>query len=87
MTITQTVTIPADRRLQLEVEVPLEIPAGRAQVKLKVISFVKKQEKPTTKKNADSQATPHTDALLNILSGLGEINLEEIRDERLARQL
>jgi hypothetical protein len=31
--------------------------------------------------------TPHTDALLGILSGLGDITIEEIRDERLAKHL
>ena len=33
------------------------------------------------------QPTPHTDALLGILSGLGDITLEQIRDERLAKHL
>jgi len=44
MTITQTVDIPVNRRITLEV--PREIPAGRAQVELKVIPFLKKEEKP-----------------------------------------
>jgi hypothetical protein len=34
-----------------------------------------------------SQPTPHADALLGILSGLGDITLEQIRDERLAKHL
>jgi len=86
MIIEQTVTIPADRRLRLEVEVPFEIPTGEAYVKLKVIPFAKNQG-VLLKKDDNSQATPHTDALLSILSGLGEINLDEIRDERLAKHL
>jgi hypothetical protein len=32
MTIEQTVEIPADRRLHLDFEFPLEIPAGKARV-------------------------------------------------------
>ena len=34
-----------------------------------------------------AQPTPHTDALSGILSGLGDITLEQIRDERLAKHL
>jgi len=34
-----------------------------------------------------SRPSPHTDALLGILSGLGDITLEQIRDERLAKHL
>jgi len=44
MTITQTVEIPANRRLIINI--PSEIPAGKAQVEVKVIPFVKKNEKP-----------------------------------------
>jgi len=43
MTITQTVDIPANRRITLEV--PREVPAGRARIELNVIPFVKKEEK------------------------------------------
>jgi hypothetical protein len=32
MTVTQTVEIPADRRLHLDFEFPLEIPVGKARV-------------------------------------------------------
>ena len=35
MIITQTVEIPADRRLTIEV--PLEIPAGKARLEMKVL--------------------------------------------------
>ena len=86
MTIGKTVEIPADRKLHLDFDVPVEIPAGKARVELKVIPFVKKQKKATLK-NADSSLTPHTDALLSILSNLGDINIDEIREERLAKHL
>jgi hypothetical protein len=32
MSITQTIEIPANRRLHLELEVPVEIPIGKAQI-------------------------------------------------------
>ena len=89
MTITQTVEIPADRRITIEV--PKEIPAGKAQIELKVIPFVKR-EKPVpplsdTKGDGNRSETPISDSLVGILSHLGDITLEEIRDERLARHL
>jgi len=43
MTITQTVEIPADRRITLEV--PLEVPTGRASLEYKIIPFVNKTPK------------------------------------------
>ena len=42
MTITQTVDIPESRRLIIEV--PREVPAGRARVELKVIPFDNEDE-------------------------------------------
>jgi len=86
MTIGKTVEIPADRRLHLDFDVPVEIPVGRAQIELRVIPFVNKQNKSALK-NIDNSLTPHTDALLNILSNLGDINIDEIREERLAKHL
>jgi len=86
MSVTQTVEIPANRRVHLDFEVPNEIPIGKAQVELKVIPFVNRQNKSASK-NTDSCQTPHTDALLNILSNLGDINIDEIREERLAKHL
>ena len=44
MTITQTVEIPADRRLTIDI--PLDVPAGKAQIEMKVIPFTKAEEKP-----------------------------------------
>ena len=102
MTITQTVDIPADHRVFFEFLAPREIPEGKAKVEVKVIPFVEKQDKPVPKSvdegasshpNSDAlfallaQPTPHTDALSGILSGLGDITLEQIRDERLAKHL
>jgi hypothetical protein len=46
MTFEQTVTIPADRRLHLDFEIPFEIPEGKARIEMKVITFVKKEENP-----------------------------------------
>ena len=99
MTVTQTVDIPADHRVFFEFLAPREIPAGKARVEVKVIPFVEKQDKPVPKstdeetpipdslKHILSQPTPHADALLGILSDLGDITLEQIRDERLAKHL
>ena len=84
MTITQTVEIPDDRRLTIEV--PREIPAGRAQVELRVISFVKKEEKPEPPlKCLEGVSTPRSDRLLGAAAILGNITLDEIREERLAK--
>lgn len=84
MTLTQTVDIPVDRRLHLDWEIPHEIPSGKAQIELKVISFPVKKEEKTTNTNLK---TPHTDRLLSLLSNIGEVNIDEIRDERLAKHL
>jgi hypothetical protein len=43
MTITQTIEIPADRRITLEV--PPQIPIGRASVEYKIIPFDTKKSK------------------------------------------
>ena len=88
MTITQTVDITDSRRLRLDLEVPREIPAGKAQVELKVIPFVKKEEKPEPPlKCLIGVKTPHADKLLGAAANLGNITLDEIRDERLAKHL
>ena len=83
MTVTQTVDTPENRRLTIEV--PREIPTGRAQVEIKVITLIKKEEKTAPK--VTTGATPHTDKLLSLLSNIGEINIDEIRDERLAKHI
>jgi len=46
MTITQTVEIPANRRITLEV--PRETPIGRASMEYKIIPFVNKIANPKT---------------------------------------
>ena len=91
MTITQTVDIPADR--WLKIKVPKEVPAGEAQIELKVIPFEKKEEGTKklrlTKQQLDEmlEKSPITRELTGILSGLGDITIEQIREERLARHL
>jgi len=98
MTLTQTVEITDSRRLRLDFEVPREVPAGKARVELKVVPFVRDEEKPAaagpperkiTREELDEMIknSPHTRALAGILSGMGDITLEQIRDERLARHL
>ena len=86
MTIGKTVEIPANRRLHLDFDVPIEVPIGKAQVELKVISIASKQKK-SANEDIDNGLTPHTDALLKIFSNLGEINIDKIREERLAKHL
>gem|GEM_PF-7131121 len=44
MIVTQTVEIPMDRRLTIDM--PLEVPMGKAQVEVKVIPFAKKEALP-----------------------------------------
>jgi hypothetical protein len=88
MTITQTVDIPADRRITLEV--PREIPPGKT-----ILAFtpVPDQGVPSRKvgsapENANERATPHSDALFAIFSQIGgDIDPDEIRSERLAKHL
>jgi len=91
MTITQTVDITNSRRLHLDVELPLEIPAGKAQIELKVIPFARKKENQEeillTRQMIDNmlQASPHTQALTVILST--DMTIQEIREERTAKYL
>ena len=87
MTITQTVEIPADRRVFFEFFAPEEIPTGRAQLELKVTPVIGKNDIPISPSYINMQSTPHTDALLNIFSNIGEIDIEKIRDERLSKHL
>ena len=99
MTITQTVEIPTSHRLIIDV--PGEVPAGAtARFELKVIPFAKKNEthpaaKPPkfrlSKKELDeilqNAQTPVSDSLTGILAHLGDITVEQIREERLAEYL
>jgi hypothetical protein len=74
MTITQTVDIPADRRVFFEFLAPREIPAGKARVEVKLTPVVEKQTDQRSAepalKSADEGASPHpnSDALKRILS-------------------
>jgi len=86
MIITQTIDVPADRRVFFEFFAPKDIPTGRAHVEVKVIPDIRKNDKPL-QKNAGERSTPHTDALLSIFSSMGDVSLDEIRTERLARHL
>ena len=85
MIMTQTVEIPDSRRLNLDFEIPREIPMGRAQIEIKVIPFIEKEKKTAPK--VTTGATPHTDKLLSLLSNIGEVNIDGIRDERLAKHI
>jgi hypothetical protein len=92
MSVTQTVEIPVNHRLTIDV--PPEVPAGQAKIRFFPVSAGKEpvqrseaRDSEIINKNADNSLTPHTDALLNILSKLGDINIDEIRDERLAKHL
>ena len=100
MTITQTIEIPADHRVSFEFLAPENIPAGKAKVEVKVTPVVEKQDKPMPKSTDEqakrraeflaklrSQPTPLADSLLGVAANLGDITLEQIRDERLAKHL
>jgi len=88
MTYTQTIEIPADRRITLEV--PREVPSGRANVEYKIIPFVLKKTKDEkirlTKSMIDEMLQDET-----VLSLTGilhtDMSLDEIREERLAKHL
>ena len=96
MSVTQTVDIPASHRLTIDV--PREVPEGP--VILTFTPAATRRSEPALK-SADEGGTPHTDALKRILSqptpradallgvaaNLGDITLEQIREERLAKYL
>ena len=86
MTIEQTVTIPDDHRVSLEFLAPQEIPAGQARIELKVIPFPVERD-GIGYKNREKKATPRADRLLGILAHVGDISLEQIKEERLAKYL
>ncbi|MCL2067413.1 MAG: hypothetical protein FWG99_08115 [Treponema sp.] len=96
MTITQTVDIPKIRLLTIEV--PREVTSKKAYVTIQFPVPVEVQTKPKaannkigmTRKELDeflkNVHTPHSDALSGILSNVGDITAEQIREERLARK-
>ena len=94
MTLTQTVDIPADRRVRFDFIVPREIPEGTAQVEFKVIPAVKKETKPSnngkirfTRQELEEMAknSPTLHKLAGILHT--DMTVEEIRMARLAKHL
>ena len=86
MTITQTVEIPADRRVLFEFLAPQEIPAGKVIVEVKLTPVIESNADQSPG-NSPTGATPHTDALLEIFSKIGgNINPDEIRAERLTKK-
>jgi hypothetical protein len=86
MTITQTVEIPASHRVFFEFMAPKEIPTGPARVEVKVTPVLERQGKPVPETGKKSP-TPLTDSLSGIFSELGDISVEDIREERLAKYL
>ena len=94
MTITQTVEIPADRRVRFDFFVPREIPEGTARFEFKVVPSEKPMEKPVadgkilfSRKELDEmvQNSPTLPKLAGILHN--DMTLDEIRMERLAKHL
>ena len=110
MTITQTVDIPADRRVRFDFIVPRDIPEGQTNVVIQFPFPAKVQPSETTAteekpkmhipKNSNGKFrisrqeldelrknSPISQSLSGILSGLGDVDLDEVRMARLARQL
>ena len=92
MTITQTVEIPENRRLTIEM--PREVPSGKASIEVKVFPFVKKEERPAdnrkirfTREELDEMVK--NSPTLHKLSGIlhTDMTLDEIRMARLAKHL
>ena len=79
MVIEQTIEVPVSHRLVIDV--PPEIPAGPV-----ILAF-----RPATIQKSDKakqkHGTPITDRLSGCLAGIGDINIEEIREEKLAKYL
>jgi len=99
MTITQTIEVPADRRIMLDV--PPQIPAGET-ARFKVIWFpVKNETKPSVKASDSFRRDEDgkilltkeikeqllADEMLRSLTGIlhTDMTLDEIREERLAK--
>ena len=83
MTIEQTVEIPENRHVFFEFLAPIEIPVGLAKVEVKLMPVVEKSSSADNRK----LPTPITDSLVGILASAGDISLEQIREERLAKYL
>ena len=97
MTIEQTVEIPASHRLVIDV--PREVPEGpvvltftpaaarRSEPALSADEGASPHPNSDALKRILSQPTPRADALLGVAANLGDITLEQIREERLAKYL
>ena len=83
MTITQTVEIPENRQVFVEFLAPMEIPVGPAKVEVILLPIVEKSSSAEDSK----LPTPITDSLVGFLASAGDISLEQIREERLAKYL
>jgi len=79
MMIEQTIEVPVNHRLTIDV--PPEIPAGPA---ILVFRPAKVQKVDDAKQKP---GTPITDRLAGCLAGISDINIDEIREERLAKYL
>ena len=93
MTITQTVEIPADRRLVIDV--PSEVTSDKAYIIIQFPITIDAQPKATSKKIGmtrneldeflKNSHTPISDSLLGILKT--DMTIDEIRMARLAKHL
>ena len=82
MTITQTVEIPASRLLTIEI--PSEIPEGKARLEMKVIPFAKEKEKPEPPlKCLIGIDTSLVDSLVGIISNQENKTYDELRVDAL----
>ena len=79
MMIEQTVEVPVNHRLTIDV--PREIPAGPTILAFRPVTVQK------TDKTRQKHGTPITDRLAGCIAGIGDIDIEEIREERLAKHL
>ena len=85
MTLTQTVDIPADRRVKIKV--PNEIPEGKAQVEFRVFPFEKKEEQPAIDEDTPPLKcligvdTSLVDSLVGIISNQENKTYDELRFE------
>jgi hypothetical protein len=82
MTIEQTVDITSDRRIIIEV--PSKIPTGRTNV---IVHFPVPADTQSEETAVKDSPTPISDSLVGVLSGIGNIDLDEMRMERLSKHL
>jgi len=79
MMIEQTVEVPANHRLTIDV--PSEIPAGPT------IHAFRPLIVQRANKAKEKHETPITDRLAGSLTGVGYIDIDEIREKRIAKYL